>query len=112
MSGAISVYLLLGILFAQAYEILLLLDPSAIYFDPRSGTAIGPAELLYFSFVTMATVGYGDAFPASPAARALCVVESVIGVLYIAVHVARFVTRFEHDHDETEAVTGVESPDV
>ena len=100
MSGAISVYLLLGILFAQAYEILLLVDPTAIYFDPRSGTAIGSAELLYFSFVTLATVGYGDAFPASPSGRALCMLESVVGVLYIAVLVARFVTRFDKDHPD------------
>ena len=98
VSGAISVYLLLGILFGQAYEILLLASPGAVYFDPRVvQSGIGPSELLYFSFVTLATVGYGDAFPVSSAARALCVIESVVGVLYIAVLVARFVARFEQD---------------
>jgi hypothetical protein len=97
VSGAISVYLLLGFIFAQAYEILLVLQPGAIYFQPQAAGAVGPAELLYFSYVTLATVGYGDAYPATSPARALCVLESIVGVLYVAVLIARYVARYERE---------------
>ena len=46
---------------------------------------------LYFSFVTLTTLGYGDITPTSPAARMLAVVEAIMGQLYIAVLVARLV---------------------
>lgn len=97
VSGAVSVYLLLGILFAQAFEILLLVQPGAVRFVPGLDAALGPSEVLYFSFVTLATVGYGDVYPVLPAARALCVAESVTGILYVAILIARFVGRYEDE---------------
>jgi len=97
VSGALSIYLLTGLLFAQAYEILMFLHPGAIYFAPQATGVVGPGELLYFSFVTLATVGYGDAYPVTSAARALCVLESIVGVLYVAVLIARFVGRYEDE---------------
>jgi voltage-gated potassium channel Kch len=51
----------------------------------------GSANALYFSFVTLATLGYGDIVPASDLTRRLAVVEAVIGQLYLAVLVARLV---------------------
>jgi len=93
VSAAISVYLLLGFLLAHAYQILVALQPGAIYFQPQAGGAIGPAELLYFSFVTLAKVGYGDAYPVSSPARALCVLESLGGVLYVPVLRPRYGAR-------------------
>ena len=95
VSGALSIYLLTGLLFAQAYEILMFLQPGAIHFAPEAAGAAGPGELLYFSFVTLATVGYGDAYPVTSAARALCVLESIVGVLYVAVLIGRYVASYE-----------------
>ena len=49
------------------------------------------SSLVFFSFVTMTTLGYGDIVPASPAARSLATLQAVVGQLYLAVLVARLV---------------------
>jgi hypothetical protein len=100
--GAIYVYLLVGVLFAQGYQLLLAVQPDALYFDAErfatpeplgSGLAVrSVGELVYFSFVTLGTVGYGDITPASPLARAVCMTEELIGVMYVATMIARFVS--------------------
>jgi len=100
--GAIYVYILIGILFAQAYQLLLARQPDALYFDPQRFPATGPigrglythgaGDLAYYSFVTLCTVGYGDVTPASPVARSLSLIEAVIGILYVATMIARFVS--------------------
>jgi len=92
--GAISIYLLLGFLFTQIYEIIMVIDPAAISFDPRNfaGNSIQVGDVIYFSFVTLATVGYGDVTPAIPAARAVCVIESITGIMYVAIFIAKFVS--------------------
>jgi len=78
--------------------VLVFLDPSAITLN---GQPLGEervanigqhlAELFYFSFITLTTVGYGDIVPACPVARALAVVEILTGQLYLAAFVARLV---------------------
>ena len=100
--GAISVYLLLGILFTQLYEILIYIQGNAIYFDPSRfpEETVGTSQVLYYSFVTLATVGYGDVSPFTPAARALSVFESLVGVMYIAILIARFVANYEKESRE------------
>jgi hypothetical protein len=100
--GAIYVYLLIGVLFAQVYHLLLAWQPGALYFDPgrfpgpqvtRSELYIRPAgDVLYYSFVTLGTVGYGDVTPSSPLARSLGLIEAVIGIMYVATMIARFVS--------------------
>jgi hypothetical protein len=100
--GAIYVYLLIGVLFAQGYQLLLAVQPDALFFEPGrfaappvtgSGLSIrGAGDLVYFSFVTLGTVGYGDATPASPLARSVSMVEEVIGIMYVATMIARFVS--------------------
>jgi hypothetical protein len=52
----------------------------------------GPGDLVYFSFITLATVGYGDITPATPAARAVTMIEVLVGVMYVATMIARFVS--------------------
>lgn len=92
--GAIAVYLLLGFIFTQIYEIILVLDPAAIAFDPKNfgGNILHVGDVIYFSFVTLATVGYGDVTPAVPVARAVCVIESITGIMYVAIFIAKFVS--------------------
>ena len=51
-----------------------------------------PSNLIYFSFVTLTTTGYGDIFPVHPIARSLCNVEAIFGQLYPATLLARLVT--------------------
>ncbi len=95
-------YLLIGVLFAQAYQLLLAGYPDALYFDPGRFSAPqmigsglytrGAGDLVYYSFVTLGTVGYGDVTPSSPLARSLSLIEAVIGIMYVATMIARFVS--------------------
>jgi Ion channel len=101
--GAIYVYLLIGVIFAELFQLLLARNPGALFFDPgrfpepltvqhNSFLTRSFGDLLYYSFVTLGTVGYGDVTPASPAARSLSLIEAVIGIMYVATMIARFVS--------------------
>jgi hypothetical protein len=101
IAGAVTVYLLLALIFANFYEALYVLDPRTIRFDenfPAQGVGFG--EILYFSFVTLSTLGFGDVSPAHTVARAVVVVESVTGLMYMAILVARFVSLHTADRAE------------
>lgn len=89
--GAVAAYLLVGLTFAYAYEWLEVVRPGS--FEAGRSVAEGayPA-ILYFSFVTLSTVGYGDVLPVGQAARALSNVESLVGVLYPAVLIGRLLS--------------------
>jgi hypothetical protein len=96
--AALCVYLLAGSFFAFAYSLLELFAPGAFFYSlepelPRIMRLGGePAGIeMYFSLVTMSTLGYGDIVPAKPAARSLAAIQAVMGQLYLAVLVARLV---------------------
>jgi hypothetical protein len=93
LCGAIAVYLLLGLMFAFLYTALAFLIPGAfsvtLTMHPR--TAVAP-EFVYFSFVTLSTVGYGDIEPVHPVARSLATLEAICGQLFPAVLLARLVS--------------------
>jgi hypothetical protein len=89
IAGAVSVYLLLAI--AATYLFLALdvmLEPSGGFFGHGEPTT----SFMYFSLVTLTTLGYGDLAPAHDAARAVAVWESVIGQVFLVVVVARLVS--------------------
>jgi len=88
--GAVVLYLLLGIAWAAAYEIVAIYVANA--FVGGDIHARGPARWMYFSFVTLTTVGYGDITPVAPAARSLAVIEALLGQLYPAIILARLVS--------------------
>ena len=90
--GAVIAYLLAAIAFSFVYEVIEVLQPGSFSGLPDGAgpLALGDA-LLYFSLVSMTTVGYGDILPVSPLARPLAVLEGVFGTLYLAVVIARLV---------------------
>jgi len=88
--GAIAVYLLLGLAWGQAYYGLAIADPAA--FDPPGAYNGNPLEWIYYSFVTLTTVGYGDITPVSPPARSLAILQALTGQLYPAILLARLVS--------------------
>lgn len=91
IAGAVAVYLLLGVLWAVAYTIVNLVWPGSFSgFESHAGGE-WDSEWLYFSFVTMTTLGYGDISPVSPVARLLAYLQAVVGQLYIAILVAGLV---------------------
>jgi hypothetical protein len=91
--AALSAYLLAGLFFGILYDLMSRIAPASF---AASGAAVQltPASAIYFSFVTLATLGYGDIVPASDAARGVAVVEAVAGQLYVAVMIARLVSLY------------------
>ena len=90
--GAVCVYLLLGVIWAVAYTMLEMISPGSFGgFTPLQGRGWN-SEWLYFSFVTMTTLGYGDILPISATARALAYMQAVFGQLYVAILVAGLVS--------------------
>jgi hypothetical protein len=87
--GVLSVYLLLALFFASLNQLLASFNPEG-YLDGVVGRPTA-ADQLYFSVVTMATVGFGDITPASQVARAVTVVEALAGQLYLVSVVAAVV---------------------
>ena len=91
--AALSAYLLVGICWGVVYVAVVRLDPLAMMHGGAplpDGLRMGDA--IYFSFVTLATLGYGDFTPATPVMRGLSVFEAIIGQLYLAIMVARLVS--------------------
>lgn len=88
--AAITVYILIGALFVPLYGSLELWQPGS-FVDNGTGQPVFWQQFIYFSLVTLTTSGYGDILPVSGWARALANVEQVIGVLYIAILMARLV---------------------
>ena len=90
--GALSVYLLFGHGWAFIFIILETLNPGSFAGLAQSGTIEGVgSELIYYSFVTLTTLGYGEITPVTISARNLAAMEAVTGVLYIATLIARLV---------------------
>src|ERR1700741_1514771 len=92
---AVNIYLLLGLLWAAIYLAIDAFSPGSIQIGSHS--ADRQTELLYFSLITLSTVGYGDIVPLSGPARILTALEGVTGVLYIATTVAVLVGRFRNE---------------
>lgn len=95
--GAICVFLLLGMIWAFAYSLLELAVPDSFR---GLGVGAGPefdSGWLYFSFVTLTTLGYGDITPATGIARTLAYMQAVAGQFYVAVLVAGLVSAYISD---------------
>lgn len=91
---AVSIYLLLGIIWFAMYNAIDILTPGSIV---RNSAALTDrsTELLYFSLITLSTVGYGDVVPVHPEVRMLAALEGIVGVLYIAIMVAILVSSYK-----------------
>jgi len=95
IQGAVAFYLLLGLAWAFAYELVELRWPNA-FLPPAAATANlnddPTARFVYFSFVTLTTVGFGDITAVHPLARSLVTMEALTGQLYPAILLARLVS--------------------
>ena len=98
--GGICVYLLLGLCYALVYRLMIDLDPGAIV---QGGSALVasagdasslPARLLYYSLITLTTVGFGDITPRTELAQMLTATEAIVGQLYLAIFIARMMTLY------------------
>jgi voltage-gated potassium channel len=94
--GAVAAYLLLAAMFAVIDILILLNDPKSFRFPDAAvaGLDVVRSDLLYFSLVTIVTLGYGDIVPVTPLARMVAAFEGVVGQFYVAAVVAMLVGRF------------------
>jgi len=87
IAGAAVVYLLTAIMWTFAYRFIEMMQPGS--FAIAESQSIGAhSPFLYYSFVTITTLGYGDIFPVSTAAKSCAILEAVIGQLYLVITVA------------------------
>lgn len=92
VAAALSAYLLAGLMFAVLYVLVDRAWPGSIVDSAVSGgSALSLESAVYFSYVTLATLGYGDVLPRDSLARGLAVVEALGAQLYLTVTVARLV---------------------
>jgi hypothetical protein len=95
---AISIYLLLGMFWFCVYCAIDTYLPGSIM---QGGSLLQhrESELLYFSLITLSTIGYGDIVPVNPEVRMLAALEGLVGVLYVAITVAILVSAFRRPTD-------------
>jgi hypothetical protein len=86
--GAVAAYILVAVLWAYLHGVTQYFYPGAYAFGGTPQT-LDMTELIYFSFTTLATVGYGDITPALVHSRYLTILEMITGVMYVAILIAR-----------------------
>jgi hypothetical protein len=90
--AALDAYLLVGIAFGAVYFLMETAFPGS--FSPGLSEALTQPRAVYFSFVTQATLGYGDIFPVREHAQGIVIAQAVGGQIYLAVLVARLVSLY------------------
>ncbi len=103
LCAGVSGYLFIGLLWTLTYTLVAEVAPDSFAFNggAASGRKMMGLESVYFSFVTLCTIGYGDISPVSPTARMLAILEATTGMFYMAVLIARLVAihSVEKHHD-------------
>jgi voltage-gated potassium channel len=92
--GAICIYVLIGMMFTFAYGAVAVLGSGDLFAQGTDGT---PSLRLYFSYVTLATLGYGDYTPVGDLGHTLAIIEALLGQLYLVTVVAVIVGRLHSE---------------
>jgi len=95
--GALCIYLLLGFAFASIYGMMAAIQPKAFYLNPLTNLHAIPDrfDFIYYSFATITSLGAAGIIPVSAPARSLSVIEAVLGLLYLAVLIARLMDAYQ-----------------
>jgi hypothetical protein len=100
--AAIVAYMLVGLGFAAAYQVIVAVAPESFALPATTGGANElerfEVHLIYFSFITITTLGYADITPRLPLAQMLAVLEAVTGQFYVAVVIAWLVSAYAARH--------------
>ena len=96
--GALCIYLLLGFAFASLYGLVAATQPKAFYLDPVRNLHAVPDrfDFIYYSFATVTSLGAVGFTAVSGPARSLTAIEAIIGVLYLAVLIARLMSAYHY----------------
>jgi hypothetical protein len=92
IQGGICAYLLVGMAWASAFDLVEQIRPGAFHFvsEPANMDQL-TSKLIYFSFATLSTVGFGDVLPVHPFARSLAIAEAIVGQLFPAILIGALV---------------------
>jgi hypothetical protein len=90
--GTFNIYLIMGYVWSYIYVLVELISPGS--FQPTTPEASLGLRFIYFSFITLTTVGFGDTVPVSPLAQMLVIFEAIVGQFYVAVVVAYLVSMY------------------
>jgi hypothetical protein len=107
--AAICVYLLIGLGYAAVYGFIGAVDPTGL-FGPQTGAGTSVIRM-YYSFITMTTVGYGDFVPYADTTRMIAVTEALIGQVYLVTIVALLVSQVGHRRPKRDGADPAVSPD-
>jgi hypothetical protein len=97
--GAVALYLLLGAIFVPIFGLLDLIIPGSIRDSSFPNAAVQWQQLVYFSYTTLTSSGYGDILPVSWWARSAANLEMVAGVLFITIVMARLVALYSEKRE-------------
>lgn len=91
--GAVSIYMLIGGIFNMIYLLIETIHPGSFFIDPTHNIngVVDGSDFIYYSFATLTTLGYGDIAPVTSHARSFSIIESIIGVMYLAIIISRLV---------------------
>jgi hypothetical protein len=97
--AAAAMYVLLAMAWSCAYAILEHLQPGAFYINASNNpdNRVDWWDLIYFSFTTLTSVGFGEITPVSHQARSMVIVEQVAGILFVAILIARLTGIYRGD---------------
>ncbi len=90
--GSLSLYLLLGLIWAVIYLLILSMDPTAFSGVEAANWQQSFSRVAYYSFVTLTTLGYGDILPTNHVAEFFVYLEAIIGVFYMAIIVSSLIS--------------------
>jgi len=90
--GSLSLYMLLGLIWAVVYLLLLAMDPTAFSGIETANWQQGFSRVAYYSFVTLTTLGYGDILPTNHLSEFFVYLEAIIGVFYMAIIVSSLIS--------------------
>ena len=102
LTAAVSVYVLLGLVFAELFIAAAQIGPMQHFVDQIADPS--RSDLIYLSYITLTTVGFGDLTPRSGVARTLIITEALIGQIFLVTAVARVVSLF--GSNQTKASSG------
>ncbi|MFZ9503795.1 MAG: ion channel [Cyclobacteriaceae bacterium] len=101
--GAIVVYILIGLVCSFLYNLVYLSDNKSFIFSGHDPSEMSLAYLIYFSFTIQTTVGAGDIIPADPFSKSIVIFQSMFGMLYPVVIIARLVSlEIEHSKNKRQ----------
>ena len=93
IAGSVTIYFLIGFIWSNMFFIFYILNPASFHFiNPVKAEDNTMFNFIYFSFVTLTTLGFGDILPVNTLLKSLVILEALIGPLYLAILIGRLVS--------------------